>query len=81
MVSGWLPLTYVLSFLMAFSIGANDAANGLGISYGTNAISLLYLLSLGALGEFIGAMFFAGAVTNKLSTGIITNLHTYLEEA
>ena len=73
-MSGWLIATYVLSFLMAFSIGANDAANGLGIPYGTKAISLTWLITLGTLGEFIGAMLCAKNVTDKLSKGIINNL-------
>ena len=74
MVNTWLVLTYLLSFLMSFSIGANDAANGLGISYGTKAISLGWLILIGAIGEFIGAMFCSGAVTNSLAIGIISDL-------
>ena len=74
-MSIWLTLTYFLSFLMAFSIGANDAANGLGISYGTRAIGLRMLIFIGALGEFVGAMFCAQNVTDKLSKGIINDLN------
>lgn len=44
---------------MAFSIGSNDAANGLATSYGSKATKLIYLLIIGAIAEFIGAMFCA----------------------
>jgi PiT family inorganic phosphate transporter len=47
----------VLSFAMSFSIGANDAANALGTSYGSNAAKLWILLALGAIFEFMGAVF------------------------
>jgi inorganic phosphate transporter, PiT family len=47
----------VLSILMSFSIGANDAANALGTSFGSNAARLWLLLVLGAIFEFIGALF------------------------
>jgi phosphate/sulfate permease len=35
MVDGWLIGTTMVSFAMAFAIGANDASNGLGTSYGS----------------------------------------------
>lgn len=47
----------ILAFVLAFVIGANDAANALGTSYGSNATKLINLLILGALFEFIGAAF------------------------
>jgi len=49
----------VASFLMSFSIGANDAANALATSYGTNAVKMSYLLILGAVFEFLGASLFS----------------------
>ena len=70
----WLVLTLVLSFLMAFSIGSNDAANGLGTSYGTKAIPLRYIIINGALAEFFGAMFCSDKVATTLSGDIIKNL-------
>lgn len=50
-------LMAILAFVLAFVIGANDAANALGTSYGSNATKLINLLILGALFEFIGAAF------------------------
>lgn len=49
----WLMI--LIAFVKAFVIGANDAANALGTSYGSNATKLIYLLVLGAIFELIGA--------------------------
>ncbi len=60
----------VLSFAMSFSIGANDAANALGTSFGSNAAKLWLLLILGAVFELFGAVYcsskIAGTLANKL---------------
>jgi len=50
-------LTIVFSFMMSFSIGSNDAANGLATSYGSKALGIGKLIILGAIAEFIGAMY------------------------
>lgn len=55
-----------LSFLAAFAIGSNDAANGLGSSYGTKSIPVWALILNGALAEFIGAFFCSDKVAAKL---------------
>ena len=59
---------------MAFSIGANDAANSLGVSYGTNAISLPKLIIIGAVAEFLGGMFCSQRVSTLLGSKIIKNI-------
>jgi len=64
----------IASFLMSFSIGANDAANALATSYGTNAIKLTQLLILGAVFEFIGASVFSSKVAGTLADQFIINL-------
>jgi PiT family inorganic phosphate transporter len=56
----------IASFLMSFSIGANDAANALATSYGTNAIQISRLLILGAFFEFVGAAVFSSKVAGTL---------------
>ena len=71
-----MVLTLILSFLMAFSIGSNDAANGLATSYGSKATELIYLLILGAIAEFIGAMFCADQVAATLSKDIIPKVNS-----
>jgi PiT family inorganic phosphate transporter len=72
----WLLLTLLLSFLMAFSIGSNDAANGLGTSYGTKALPLRMIIFNGALAEFFGAMFCSDKVAVTLSSDIVKDLTT-----
>ena len=72
---GWLITTMILSFLMSFSIGSNDAANGLATSYGSKAASLRKLVIMGAIAEFIGAYFCADALADKLASNIIPHLN------
>lgn len=64
----------IASFLMSFSIGANDAANALSTSYGSNAIKIQYLLVLGAIFEFIGASLFSSQVAGTLADQFIIGL-------
>lgn len=59
---------------MAFSIGSNDAANGLGTSYGTKAIPMGFIITNGAIAEFVGAMFCSDAVAVTLSENIVPGL-------
>lgn len=59
-MNGFVVTIFVLSFLMSFAIGANDAANALATSYGSKAAPLLVLLILGAIFEFIGAFWCSG---------------------
>ena len=61
----------VLSFLMSFSVGANDAANALATSYGSNALQLFYLVVLGAIFEFVGAFWCSGHVAGHLVGDVI----------
>lgn len=75
-LDAWVAVTLLLSFLMSFAIGANDAANGLATSYGSKALSLVPLVLLGALAEFIGAMFCADRVAATLSGNIIPGLES-----
>jgi PiT family inorganic phosphate transporter len=56
MANGILWTIILMSFAMSYSIGANDAANALGTSYGSNAAKLYILLVLGAIFELIGAV-------------------------
>jgi len=64
----------VLSFCMSFSIGANDAANALATSYGSKAASLILLVSLGAVFEFIGAFFCSSHVADTLAKSVISDI-------
>ena len=66
----------IASFLMSFSIGANDAANALGTSYGSNAAKLWILLALGAIFEFIGAVFCSQKLAGSLAVKVIPQIAT-----
>jgi PiT family inorganic phosphate transporter len=59
-MNGFVIAIFVISFLMSFAIGANDAANALATSYGSKAAPLKLLLILGAIFEFIGAFWCSG---------------------
>ena len=72
----WTVLTLIFSFCMAFSIGANDAANGLGTSYGTKAIPMWFIMGNGALAEFVGAFFCSDKVSATLTQDVIRNINT-----
>ena len=69
-------LIWLFAFLLAFSIGANDAANGLGTSYGAKTMPLVWIMIMGAVAEFLGAMFFSNAVATTLSDNIVHDLDT-----
>ena len=65
---------YVLALMMSFSIGANDAANALATSYGSNALALLPLCIFGSIFEFLGACWGSQKVAKNLAYAIDGNL-------
>ena len=65
----WLMI--LLAFVLAFVIGANDAANALGTSYGSGATKLIYLLVLGAIFEFLGSVFLSSKLAGTLVYKVI----------
>lgn len=64
----WLILTLIFSFLLSFAIGANDAANALSTSYGSKAIRKSFLIIMGCISVFIGAMFCSSQVASTLTS-------------
>jgi len=76
MTSGFVFAIGGLSFLMAFAIGSNDAANALATSYGSKALKLLPLVILGAIFEFIGAFWCSGHVAGHLISDVIEDVDT-----
>ena len=76
----WLEITVVLSFLMSFSIGANDAANGLATSFGSNAATLTKLAIIGSIAEFIGAKYCSDNVAATLSYDIVPEIESLSDE-
>ena len=71
MVDGYLIAVAIISGLVAFSIGANDAADSLGTSYGSKAAPIYVLILLGSCCEFVGAFWCSGHVANTLIDKVI----------
>ncbi|BEU01925.1 phosphate transporter [Agarivorans sp. OAG1] len=61
----------VFGFVMAWGIGANDVANAMGTSVGSNAITIKQAIIIAMIFEFAGAYLAGGAVTNTVRKGII----------
>ncbi len=64
-------LALVISFYMAWNIGANDVANAMGTSVGSGALTLKWAILVAALMEFAGAFLVGSHVTNTVRKGII----------
>jgi len=65
----------VVSFAMSYSIGANDAANALGTSYGSDAAKLWLLLVLGAVFELFGAVYCSSKIAGTLANNLLPTLY------
>ena len=66
-----LLLAGFIGFFMAFGIGANDVANSMGTSVGSNAITIKQAIIIAAIFEFLGAFLAGGEVTSTIRKGII----------
>ncbi|ABZ78124.1 phosphate transporter [Shewanella halifaxensis HAW-EB4] len=68
----WLiGIAALFGFLMAWGIGANDVANAMGTSVGSNAITIKQAIIIAMIFEFAGAYLAGGEVTNTIRNGII----------
>ena len=65
----WMALGF--GFYMAWSIGANDAANAMGTSVGSKAISFKEAVIIAAIFEFGGAILAGGGVADTMRKGIV----------
>ncbi|MCL1113479.1 inorganic phosphate transporter [Shewanella basaltis] len=66
-----IMLAAVFGFLMAWGIGANDVANAMGTSVGSNAITIKQAIIIAMIFEFAGAFLAGGEVTSTIRKGII----------
>lgn len=57
--------------LMAFSLGANDAANSMASAVGAKAITMRQAIFIAGVCNFVGAAFLGAAVTTTVAKGII----------
>ncbi|RLI86962.1 MAG: inorganic phosphate transporter [Archaeoglobales archaeon] len=65
-----LPIL-IVGLYMAWNIGANDAANSMGTSYGSKALTIKQIIFLACILEFLGASFFGHRVTHTIAKGIV----------
>lgn len=68
----WLLIIGVITAMyMAFNIAANDIGNSMGTVVGSGALTMHKALLIGALFEFIGALFLGSSVIKTVGSGIV----------
>lgn len=68
-IAFWMAI--IFGFYMAWSIGANDAANAMGTSVGSKAVSFKEAVIIAAVFEFLGALLAGGGVADTMRKGIV----------
>ncbi|MFN6992061.1 MAG: inorganic phosphate transporter, partial [Fervidobacterium sp.] len=68
-------ISILAGLFMAFSIGANDVANGMATAVGAKAITPKQAVFLAAFLEFLGAIMFGATVTKTIASGIVSIEH------
>ena len=61
----------VVAFFMAWGIGANDVANAMGTSVGSQALTVKQAIIIAVIFEFAGAYLAGGEVTSTIRKGIV----------
>ena len=68
----WLLIIGVITAMyMAFNIAANDIGNSMGTVVGSGALTMRKALLIGALFEFLGAIFLGSSVIKTVGSGIV----------
>lgn len=62
----FIGLAVVFGLYMTWGIGANDAANAMGTSVGSKAITIKQAILISAVFEFAGAFLAGGQVTSTI---------------
>ncbi len=70
-VDPWLLITIIVGMFMAWTIGANDAANSMSTAVGAGAITAKQAVIIAGILEFTGAYLFGKSVTETVRKGII----------
>jgi len=66
-----LILGAIFAFFMAWGVGANDVANAMGTSVGSNALTIKQAILIAIVFEFAGAYLAGGEVTSTIRKGIL----------
>jgi len=67
----FLVIAILAGLYMSWNIGANDAANAIGTSVGSGALTLGAAVLIAAVFEFAGAFLFGSSVSETLQEGIV----------
>jgi len=70
-----IAIAAAFGFIMAWGIGANDVANAMGTSVGSNAITIKQAVIIAMIFEFAGAYLAGGEVTSTIRNGIIDSAY------
>ena len=67
-----ITITVLVGLFQAWNIGANDVANAMGTSVGSEAISFKQAIIIAGLFEFLGVIIAGGNVTSTIKKGIVS---------
>jgi PiT family inorganic phosphate transporter len=67
----FIALAGVFGLYMTWGIGANDVANAMGTSVGSNAVTVKQAIIIAAVFEFTGVILAGGNVTSTIRKGVI----------